>query len=188
MGSWSQRQWRRQRTPGPTSSQCRRLLIDMVNSSPDASGISHFELEVEPGRYRDTAGQILEVREAVLYNCMGVQHNPHFSGGANGVISKAQVKCTGPSGVIPIRVNSALAKSPTNDPSKLSLKASSSYVQNVTLNTTGWAQTWYVPALGSPGVPLGTKGWWRAAHSGESVPPLKTFQTYPARSQMVPLP
>ena len=163
------------------------IVIDMTTAAPDASGISSFEVKIPAGTYRDAVGQVLKAPTGITYNCFGVQHRPHFSKGANGVISKAQIKCTGPAGSIRIKVNSALAKAPTNTPSQLALKASSSYAQTIKTNTKGWGQTWYVPALGKPGVPQGAKGWWRAAHSGMSMPPLKTFYTSPGMSAMTPL-
>lgn len=161
------------------------LVIDFTTPTDiTADGYSHFEIQAPRGVYKDAEGRTLNTTKGVKYNCFGRQDNPHYSSGAKGVISKAFLKCSGPAGVIPILVNQELAKSPSKDLSKLRSMAKSSYTQNVTVNAKGWSQPWYVPSVSKPGVPKGTAGYWRAAHYGQSVPPMVTFLTTPGMSQL----
>ncbi|MBD8729364.1 hypothetical protein [Frigoribacterium sp. CFBP 13707] len=140
---------------------------------------------VDPGTY-SVDGTETVLRAAATYTCSGKTDSPHYSKNGGSVIAKTRVNCSGPSGVIPIRVYSLLGKTSTNNISTLKIVAESNYVQNVTVNSPT-PQTWYVPAQGSP-TKIAAGAYFRGSHSGAGAPPLQAFNIGAAPSSFVYVP
>lgn len=147
----------------------KQLAIDAMrvsNTQQDGS----FTVSVEPGAYLDASGTRRVFAAATVWTCALKTHNPHYSSGANGVIAKATVSCTGQFAVLPIRVYMMLGRTTTNSIGSLKIVNESSYTQNVTVN--GPARTWYVPQTGT-GAARGA--YFRASSSAQPMPPLIPF-------------
>ncbi len=158
-----------------------------VQALTSTDGASTSTFSVPAGTYTDASGTARTFAAKAQWVCTGKTDSPHWSKGAASVIAKTRVSCKGPTANLPIRVESLLGRSASNNVSSLKIVAESNYVQNVPADPNGFGlKTWYVPEEGV-GIHIGKGGYFRGSHSGEAAPPLVPFSIGSGASALVPV-
>jgi len=119
--------------------------------------------------------------------CDAALENPHYSGGAESVIFKTRVTCSGNGlSIVQVRIRGTLGSicgaPPRGGPAQgpLVLRATSDQIQNVTVN--GGFTTYYTPMAGPGNPKVRGSGWYQGDVSGKIVGPPGIVSDDPPRA------